>query len=148
MGENKPKTRWGAFTSAAERCSTPCPRPALPLQTRGHPADILSVALRQRGTAAANHTALQSKGLCVRRSRFPTASSALLPVTHRVLRAQSWPRQETGGINICANQSEISLEGRAMCFPRRGCEWEGNGQHSSRCCQGGVGPVLPPSQGK
>lgn len=95
----------------------------------------------------AKHTALQTKGLCVR-SWFPAASSALLPVTHRVLQARSRPRQETGGINICANRSEISLEGHAMCFPRGGYEWEGNGQRSSRCCQGGAGRVLLPSLGK
>lgn len=144
-----------AFTSLAERCSPPCPcpHPALPLQTLGcctryyiHSQPLMK--MRQRNTAAANRTALQTKGLCVRRSQFPAASSALPPVTHHVLRAQSRPRQETGGINICANRSEISLEGHAMCFPRGGYEWEGNGWRSGRCCQGGVGPVLPPSLGK
>lgn len=145
-----------ASTSPAERRSPPCPRPhpALPLQMLGrhtryylHSQMLMKTHQRETG-AAANGAALQTKGLCVRRSRFPAASSALLPVTHRVLRAQSRLRQETGGINICANRSEISLEGRAMCFPHRGYEWEGNGQRSGRCYQGGVGPVLPPSWGK
>ncbi|XP_038015338.1 uncharacterized protein LOC119710411 [Motacilla alba alba] len=105
--------------SSARRGRAPSPYPGSRRQPggrrgprRSHP--VLSCFAEERPCSPHSPA---SKGLCVRRSRLPAASPARLPVTHRVLRAQSRPGRKQPQHLLSDLLSSTAGEPDAAAFP-------------------------------